>query len=219
MARQYAIDMTGQTFGFLTVTRREGSVRLKSKKKYAQWLCKCACGQEVLVRGQSLRRGLRKACAVNGHHWTARKTPELTRLHEPEYDSWRHMLDRCENPKHKNYYNYGGRGITVCYRWQDFTVFLEDMGPKPDPLHTIERNDNNRGYDPGNCRWVPRPEQYRNMRRNVYVEYQGERLLLLDLCARLGVNRGNVYGRLKNGWALEKALSVPIYKKREPPPP
>lgn len=82
----------------------------------------------------------------------------------PEYQAWLDMRRRCGNPTHKDYRHYGGRGITVCPAWlQSFNTFLADMGSRPTGL-TLERIDNDRGYEPGNCKWATRKEQRHNSR-------------------------------------------------------
>jgi hypothetical protein len=85
------------------------------------------------------------------------------RVASPEYRSWQMMKNRCVNPKAHDFVYYGGRGITVCKKWKDsFEAFLEDMGRRPSPLHTLDRKDVNKNYTPSNCRWATRKEQARN---------------------------------------------------------
>lgn len=205
-------DLRGMRFGALVVTRREGVLR-----RFAAWRCTCDCGAEVVVRSDKLRAGNRKACVVNGHRWHPDRAPGLTRLNKSEYSVWCGMHDRCYNKKDDHYQHYGKRGIKVCERWDSFAAFLEDMGKRPSPKHSIDRfPDTNGNYEPGNCRWATDIEQRRNTRTSVYVEYEGERVLLVELCEKIGLNRGNVYGRLQNGWSLEDAITVPVnrYRKR-----
>lgn len=217
---KFATPLAGKVFGYLTVLQRAGSERKKSGGAFALWLCRCTCGQEVVARAQRLVSGRRKACARNGHRWVAPRVPgpgTKRQMHRSEHQSWESMWKRCTDSKHKGYKNYGGRSITVCGRWNSFELFLEDMGPKPTPQHTIERKDTNGNYEPNNCRWATRKEQARNQRRSVYVEYQGEKLLLLDLADRLGLSRNVIYQRLKLGWSLDDALSVAVGANRGGP--
>lgn len=82
----------------------------------------------------------------------------------PEYRAWASMRQRCANPKSARYDNYGGRGISVCDRWQSFEAFFADMGPRPTSEHSIDRIDNDGNYEPGNCHWATRSEQQQNKR-------------------------------------------------------
>lgn len=213
MTRQSAIDMTGFVSGYLTVVRRAGSKPKANGKSYATWLCLCTCGKEVVVIGQHLRTGRRKACA-EGHYWATTGETALRKQYPSEHNSWRYARERCSLKSKGRWEQYGGRGITFCARWRSFAAFLKDMGPKAAPDLTIERDDVNGNYEPANCRWATRVEQSRNMQRTIYVTYEGERLLFIDLVAKLGLNRQAVYGRLKNGWPLEEALALPIRPKK-----
>lgn len=79
----------------------------------------------------------------------------------PTYRSWYSMIERCTNPANASWKHYGARGVTVCERWLDLLAFVADMGLRPDG-QTIDRMDNAKGYEPGNCRWAPKLEQQRN---------------------------------------------------------
>jgi hypothetical protein len=89
----------------------------------------------------------------------------------PEYNSWRNMKKRCYLKSHHNYPNYGARGIIVCNRWKDnFDMFLQDMGPKPTPEHTLDRINPNGNYEPSNCRWATPMEQARTKRNAINIQ-------------------------------------------------
>jgi hypothetical protein len=85
--------------------------------------------------------------------------------HTPEHNSWGHMIDRCLNPRNAAYKRYGGRGITVCWRWigrRGFENFLSDMGPMPGVKYSLDRLDNDGNYEPTNCRWATHKMQQNN---------------------------------------------------------
>ena len=127
-----------------------------------------------------------------------------------EYFAWSGMRERCFNKNNQSYERYGGRGITVCERWQGrdgFTNFLADMGQKPTPGHTIERRDNNGNYEPGNVRWATRKEQARNTRRNRLITSGGETKCLHEWAEVSGINPFTILRRLKVGWPVELAIS------------
>ena len=92
----------------------------------------------------------------------------------PEHRVWIDMRTRCRNPNCASYPNYGGRGITICERWDDFALFLEDMGERPGPGYSIERRDNDSHYGPDNCYWATRLEQSRNRRKPQFRKPRGK---------------------------------------------
>jgi hypothetical protein len=207
------IDLTGQVFGNLTALYRAGY-----EGRNPLWLCRCTCGQEVRARGDRLRRGLRKSCAAAGHLWkspTRLGEPALTVLYRAEYKIWKGMRERCERKNHHAYPKYGGIGVRVCPFWKRFKNFFESMGPRPSPEYSIDRYPDCRGnYEPLNCRWATRDEQKRNRRNNVWVEYEGERMLLMDLLERINLSKSAVRSRLSQGWSLEDAITIPVRPKR-----
>jgi hypothetical protein len=124
------------------------------------------------------------------------------------YVAWRHMRSRCSSPQHPQYANYGGRGITVCPEWASYTVFLRDMGEAPAGM-TLDRINNDRGYSKDNCRWATYVTQNRNTRSTRRFTFSGETLCQREWEERLGLSRGALSHRLKNGWSIELALSTP----------
>jgi len=125
--------------------------------------------------------------------------PGLTLMYPSEYSTWENMKQRCNNTKCISYHNYGGRGITVCDRWNAFQNFIEDMGPKPTHNSSIDRINNNLGYTKENCRWSTPIQQARNTRNTIYIEYQNKRYTLAELAEILQVPRGTLYRRIARG--------------------
>ena len=202
------VDHTGHRFGQLLVLRYAGRVRVGSRTR-PSWLCQCDCGNTAQVAGPQLTSGRTRSCGC----LQPRRVAELRTTHghtrsrqaTPEYRVWCHMRDRCENPTARGYKNYGGRGITVCKRWQNFANFIADMGSRPTDLHTIERRYNNRNYTPSNCVWATRSVQNRNTRRTRVVRVSGQLHKVIDLAEQHGVNSRTVRKRLDRGEAIAQA--------------
>ncbi len=138
-----------------------------------------------------------------------RKTHGLSK--SKEYRTWKDMRRRCNNPDYIEFHNYGGRGIKVCQQWNNsFKAFLEDMGFRPTPKHTIERIDNDLGYFAENCYWATPLQQAQNTRVNKNITFKGKTLCQREWSRRLGGSHTLVYGRLKRGWSIHKIFSTPI---------
>lgn len=124
------------------------------------------------------------------------------------YKRWRAMINRCYNKNHTYYYNYGGRGITVCEEWRNsyncFCKWANDNGYKEGL--TLDRIDNNKGYSPENCRWATKKQQGRNQRTNHKITINGETKLMCEWAEISGVSSREICKRIKRGWKNEDLL-------------
>lgn len=155
-------DMTGQRFGRLVVRERAPTA---PGKYNTPWVCDCDCGGTKTVRGQHLRDEKIRSCGCL--HRENVRTVNKTHGHKSHghetrtYKSWYSMKRRCTYEGGNRWHRYGGRGITVCDRWQSFEKFLADMGERPEG-RSIDRIDPDGNYEPGNCRWATPLEQQHN---------------------------------------------------------
>ncbi len=201
--------LPGEMFGRWTVVgTAEPSPRHEPRRR-----CRCTCGAERPVLVNSLLRGVSTGCGCvregNVRHGGARARAPRT----PEYSTWQAMRKRCANPRAPEYHSYGGRGIQVCERWNDFAAFLADMGPKPSPGHTIDRLDPDGNYEPANCRWATRQEQTRNRRTSHMVTVEGISRPMADWADRVGIPYTTLRSRLRDGWNDADAVFTPVRAK------
>ncbi len=133
----------------------------------------------------------------------------------PEYIVWVAMRQRCRNSKSRCYPAYGGRGISVCHRWDTFLRFIDDVGPRPHPDMQLDRIDNNGDYEPGNVRWATRKQNTRNTRRTRFYAYRGHTGTAAYLYEVYGapVSLNTVSARLKRGWSVADAFELPRTNK------
>lgn len=207
-------DMTDQVFGRLTVIARAEDRQDKGRRRVC-WLCKCQCGTEHIAKGEDLRSGRTTSCGCFHREMVGELGKRLgpTRgTHRMSYSAecncWKHMIQRCTNPKNERWDRYGARGIQVCERWLKFENFLEDMGRQPFRGATIERKNNNGNYEPGNCKWATRAEQSRNKRDTVMITHDGKTMCLADWAIELGLNYNTLHNRIRvAGWPIERALT------------
>lgn len=141
------------------------------------------------------------------------------RYQPPEYQIWSQIKQRCLNPNHPKYKNYGGRGIKMDPRWEaSFDAFLKDVGLRPKKKgerYTIDRIDNDKGYFPGNVRWATSREQARNKRTNHVVTYEGRKMTIQELAEEKGVDKRRVQYRIATmGLSPEEAVNRPLEKGR-----
>lgn len=173
-------------------------------------VCECNCGTILSVRSRELTSHHTTSCGCRKKDVaTARLTTHNSRW-TPEYAVWCDMKSRCTNPNNKRYSDWGGRGIKVCDRWlNSFENFYADMGPKPTPKHSIERNDNDKDYSPDNCHWATRTEQANNKRNNVMLTFCGILKTAQEWSIVSGVPAALIRKRLRKGWHPTVAAWLP----------
>lgn len=202
-------DLTGRKIGRWSVLGRS-----KSIDKRVYWDCRCDCGTERAVRFDKVT----ESCGCLSRELAKKRFTTHGMSGSPEYLAWENMIVRCENPRHKHFRHYGGRGIKVCSRWRNsFEEFFEDMGKRPSSKHSIDRINNDGNYEPGNCRWATRIVQARNTRDFITVLFNGKNQSLQEWANETGIPRNRLYDRLyREGWSMERALTTPMKAQKRP---
>lgn len=184
-------DLTGRKFGRLTAL----SYHKGSRQKKAKWLCKCICGNTVLVDTFKLISGHTKSCGCLQRERASLANKKHGLRNTRIYKTWCNMKSRCFNKNHSDYYNYGGRGITVCDEWKnDFKAFYDwaiSNGYRDDL--TIDRIDVNGNYEPNNCRWETNYTQALNKNNTVKIKWYGELRPLKEICNLYNVDYFKAY--------------------------
>lgn len=197
--------------GKLQAGTKHGAWQVLRAVTYSKYLCICtACAETVqTLRRHDLVSGKSIMCKSCSNKATSRKTTKQ----EEVYNTWIAMNQRCNNPSCKDYANYGGRGIEVDPLWQDsFEAFYMYIGDRPNSGDTIERLDYNKGYFPGNVKWLPRSEQSKNKRDNVNLTLWDETKLVSEWAAdsRITIDQFTIYKRIQRGWDPAAALQCPV---------
>lgn len=178
----------------------------------AFYSCLCKCGTVAIVRKDQLTRGISKSCGCWKREVASEQITRLSTTHglankTRTYGIWKGIHGRCANKNLPSYSNYGGRGIKVCKRWDDYVLFLKDMGEAPKGMSIDRYPDNNGDYEPSNCRWADAKMQMNNMRSNILFKHKGEILTLKQLAEKIGMPYSRLYQRLfKLSWSLSKAI-------------
>lgn len=156
------IDLTG-----LKINRWDVIKRVPSQDNIAWWHCVCECGNTSIVKSADLRYNKSKSCGCLSREVASDYMKTHGKSKTKTYKIWKGMKRRCNNLNNKAYPGYGGRGVSVCERWESsYEEFLKDMGECPDG-YSIERMDVNGSYKQGNCIWIPLKDQARNKRKQV----------------------------------------------------
>ncbi|MBW4636028.1 MAG: hypothetical protein KME30_30340 [Iphinoe sp. HA4291-MV1] len=165
-----------------------------------------------MVVNNALRTGNTKGCGcflhrpVHGHCKNASRSKV--------YQAWSDMKQRCDNPNHNSYKDYGGRRIKICKSWYNFEKFLADMG-EPASKMTLDRIDVNGNYEASNCRWITQKEQSHNKRNNHYIFFNGRNQTLTKWAEELEIKSVTLHTRLSRGWSVERAFTTATILKNK----
>lgn len=207
------LNLTNKTFGRLTAIER-----MPNNGRRTAWKFLCSCGVEKIINSETVTDGRVNSCGClqkesitqrslkHGHSINRKSTKELK--------SYAHAKSRCYNKNDPKYKNYGLRGIKMCDAWlNDASQFLKDMGKAPSPKHSIERIDVNGDYEPSNCIWATNHDQSRNKTTNVFVELNGEMVILKDYALALGIGYKALHKLYrKDGMTLKDATDKLLKK-------
>lgn len=194
----------GTQYGRLTAIER------CSRAGYGRFNCICGATKEILI--SHVANGRVQSCGCLHKERAAAALTKRQTTHgqfgTKTYSAWHSMKQRCSNPNVPAYPHYGGRGIKVCPQWESFEQFLADMGECPPGL-TLERKDNELGYNPDNCIWADTTAQANNKRSCVRITYAGKTQNITQWAAELNLPRHLLYHRFAAGWPAEKAFTAP----------
>lgn len=175
---------------------------------------KCHCGNEWITRIRSVNSGQAKSCGClqkAAVAETGRNNSTHGKSTTPEYYVYQTMIQRCTNPNNDQYKDYGGRGIKICDRWlESFENYYEDMGDRPSPELTVDREDNDLDYCKENCVWATQQEQASHKRNSSYIEYNGVIRTISEWARVTGIKRKTIEQRWKKGWSAKEVFEKPI---------
>ena len=203
-------NLAGEKFGKLTALYALPRDRSTSRR----WLFYCDCGNEVVRIASAMQKDPEANCGCDMAK--RRHVPKTHGMsYHPAYRVWRSMNDRCRLPTHQAWRNYGARGIKVCERWEhSFENFWADMGPTYAKGLELDREDNDAGYSPENCRWITRQENSNNRRANVWIETPRGPMTVGQASTAFGIGKTTILYRLRNGWPMDKLLIAPDTTQR-----
>lgn len=193
-------EMQGQRFGRLLVLNLAYTQpRGRGRERY--WECRCDCGRVVVKAGIYLRTGDTKSCGcLVGDRCAERNiTHGMAHTHRL-YSTWKMMRARCHSKKTPLFKDYGGRGISICDRWSDFSAFVEDVWPSFKEGLTLNRKDNDGNYCPENCEWATDEEQANNTRRNHFLTAGGKTQTIARWAREVGISPQVIHKRIARGW-------------------
>lgn len=214
------LDLVGKRFGRLVVIKEAENNKFNQRR----YLCKCDCGNEVVVIATRLNQNLTRSCGCLSKDTTTERNYTHKGSKERLYMIWCAMKARCYNLNNREYENYGGRGIQVCNEWLDYSKFREFMllhgydSNAPRGKYTIDRIDNDGDYCPENCRVIPIQQQMYNRTDNHFITFKGKTQTITEWEREYNLTQGSLHRRLNVlHWDLERAITELLHstKKRK----
>ena len=207
------VDLTGCKFGRWSVISKAPNHVTSSGNSFTAWNCVCDCGTKRVVLNNALKSGASTSCGcihrekqveVARNNFSTHKETK-TRL----YQIWAGMRKRCNNPNASNYSNYGGRGITVCEEWDDYTSFRDwALSHGYSDSMSIDRVNVDTGYSPNNCRWVGSVAQANNRRTSKLISMNGVTHTIAEWAKELNIPYKTLWKKLRAGKKLEEIISA-----------
>ena len=218
------LNLTGHVFTRLTVLGYAG----KASSFDHLWWVQCECGTIKTARSHNLRNGSATSCGCRKQEVTGNRSRTHGQSTTDTYHIWERVRRRCFSVSSPDYPDYGGRGITLCQGFCDFTVFAEQMGNRPTKAHSIDRIDNEQGYTCGqcvecvantwtmNCRWATPKQQARNRRSNHQITINGDTRILMEWLEYVHLSETHFYTRInKLGMSEQEAIQTPTRNNRQ----
>lgn len=205
-------DLTGQRFERLVVLGEAA----KDNHGRVTWLCRCDCGEKVVVQAYNLKNGNTKSCGCYKREKAKADSTKHGEVGTRLYTIWKDMRQRCTNPNNRAYSHYGGRGIEICEEWRvSYAAFAEwAMSTGYADNLSIDRIDTNGDYAPDNCRWTTEKVQQNNRTNNRLITVDGVTHTASEWETINGWQRGTIYQRMSRGWTDTRAASEPLHKKK-----
>lgn len=202
-----AVDITGKRYDRLVVVEYVG----KTSNGHSLWLCRCDCGAETKVTKSNLSCGRQVSCGCKRREQAGVMNKTHGKSGTRLYRIFTNMVSRTENENVPCFSVYGGRGVSICKEWrEDFSAFANwaVQNGYSDNL-TLDRIDNDKGYCPDNCRWVPWLKQFENRRTTAYIEHNGKRKTIKEWAQVYQLDSKLLRRRLQDGWSFQDALETP----------
>lgn len=200
-------NLSGNKYHKLLVLEHLGRTPVGSQYKQI-YRCLCDCGKGVLTNSNALKSGNTQSCGCHKRSLVFKHGMSQTRM----FSIWTNMFERCYKPKNPNYKRYGGRGITICDRWNVFLNFYEDMKDGYADNLSIDRIDVNGNYEKSNCRWATCKEQSNNRRDTIYLTVDGETKIIEEWAKVSPVKLNTIRSRVWWGWNDKDAIFRPLSK-------